>query len=58
MVIGDSIRNKVAESVTAIAQAGFEKVRPMATKVVTTVVEKTRSLFASVKSFAKNFVTA
>ena len=58
MVVSDSIRNKVSEKVTTFAHAGFEKVRPMATKVVTTIVEKSQTIFASVKNFAKNLVTA
>ena len=58
VALADSVKSTVSETVAVTALKGFAKVRPLATKAVTTMVEKSQTIFASVKNFAKNLVTA
>lgn len=56
--IGEQIQSKVSQTVGAVFYEGFDKIRPVATKTVETIMEQSRSMIETVKNFAKNMVTA
>lgn len=56
--IGEQIQSKVSQTVSAVFYEGFDKIRPVATKTVETIMEQSRSIFTTVKNLAKNMVTA
>ena len=56
--IGEQIKSKVSQTVSAAFYEGFNKIRPVAVKTVETTMETSRSMFATVKNLAKNMVTA
>ena len=56
--IGEQIQSKVSQTVGAVFYEGFDKIRPVATKMVETIMEQSRSIFTTVKNLAKNMVTA
>ena len=58
MVVGEPMRLKMEQKISAMAWEGFDKIRPVATKTVETIMEKSHSIFATVKNLAKNMVTA
>ena len=58
MVVGEPMRLKMEQKISAMAWEGFDKIRPVATKTVETIMEQSRSIFTTVKNLAKNMVTA
>ncbi|WP_159060747.1 hypothetical protein [Selenomonas massiliensis] len=58
MVVSEPMRLKMEQKISAMAWEGFDKIRPVATKTVETIMEQSRSMIETVKNFAKNMVTA
>jgi|GEM_PF-6001480 len=58
MVVGEPMRLKMEQKISAMAWEGFDKIRPVATKTVETIMEQSRSMIETVKNLAKNMVTA
>ena len=57
MVVSEPMRLKMEQKISAMAWEGFDKIRPVATKTVETIMEQSRSMIETVKNFAKNMVT-
>ena len=55
MVVGEPMRLQMEQKISAMA---WDKIRPVATKTVETIMEQSRSIFTTVKNLAKNMVTA